>query len=235
MARILDQGAVPTRFLFETDFATPADVRAMEREEVAPEPVITLGEHKAALAAAEAAAFERGLAQAQEQAQSVQQMESQLAQQRREDVLRDVLAKLDGALAQQEKRAVRLGLMAAHKFCQKLIAREPLGEVKAVLADCLAPLRKTPSMVIEVPLADSAALEEELDALMTRGGFEGRIKVVGSETAQRGDFRIEWPEGGIIREQSALARQLDEVMETYFAAKQAGAAGLTRETDEVRA
>lgn len=212
-------GRAPTRFLFDRDFAAPAAAPEREEDLVPLEPTITVAEHERLLREAEQRAHERGKAEAG--AMLAEDGTRQLAAEaaRLADGAAALLGQLDSELAAVEKDSVGLAFMIARRFAANLIAREPLGEVVALISESLGPLRRAPHVVIRVSERDSDRLKELVDGIAYEKGFEGRIVILGEPDVERGDCRIEWADGGLMRDRKALEKQIEASMRRYFAGR----------------
>ncbi|WP_208984393.1 FliH/SctL family protein [Stappia sp. TSB10GB4] len=227
------------RFLFDRNFAAIELPDEEEVEEIVEpaEPTITLSEHKALLAIAEQAAFQRGRAEALGEQQ--QSEEGRLADEagRLAESVSALIGQLDVEQARHEKDAVALAFLVARRICAHLIAREPLGEIIALISECLGPLRRAPHLVIRVREGDMAELKRRLDPLVAEKGFDGRLVLLGEPDIAAGDCRIEWADGGIVRDRKAIERQVDQAAKRYFEGRRAGKghkAALNQETAEGR-
>ncbi|MBA4611259.1 flagellar assembly protein FliH [Stappia taiwanensis] len=224
MTRLSGTQMKANRFLFDRNFAAielPSD--EPEEVEAAPEiPMIPLAEHEARLAAAEQAAYERGRAEVLAARQQTEQ--GRLADEARHlaDEICGLSAQLDRDQARQEKDAVALAFLVARRICGHLIAREPLGEVVALISECLGPLRRAPHLVIRVREGDLAQLKAEVEPLVNEKGFEGRVVFLGEPELAAGDCRIEWADGGIVRDRRAIEKQVDQAARRYFEGRRAG-------------
>lgn len=224
-----------SRFLFDRNFAA-IDV-APEPDEVedpaVPEvPMMPVADHEALLAAAEQAAYERGRASlALEQQQTD---EGRLAEETRRlsDDISALIGQLDTDQARQEKDAVALSFLVARRICAHLIAREPLGEIVALISECLGPLRRAPHLVIRVRAGDLEALKAKVDPLVSEKGFEGRVVFLGEPDLGAGDCRIEWADGGIVRDRRAIEKQVDQAARRYFEGRRSAARPGSPETQE---
>lgn len=227
------------RFLFDRNFAA-IDVPQEEEVEEVVEPVvptIPLSEHHALVAAAEQAAYERGRAEAAVDRQ--QSDEGRFADEagRLAETVSALIGQLDTEQARHEKDAVALAFLVARRLCAHLIAREPLGEIVALISECLGPLRRAPHLVIRVRDSDLAALKERVDPLVAEKGFEGRLVFLGEPDINAGDCRIEWADGGIVRDRKAIEKQVDQAARRYFESRRAGKgqqASLNQEPAEER-
>ncbi|KZL18011.1 flagellar assembly protein H [Pseudovibrio axinellae] len=220
MVTVMPQGAVRQRFLFDTNSIDEIEPASSVEEAPAPEPMISVAEHKKLLKAAEKAAFASGEAKAKkalgEQHQAAAQKELLALRERLEVALED----LETQMRAQEQNLVSMCFLIARRLCSHLIAREPLAEVVALLSECLTPLRKIPQILIEVPADDTGALEGMVASLVLKSSFEGKVHVVKSDNMTRGDCRIEWPDGGIIRDRRKTVEQIEMAIKSHFEARE---------------
>jgi len=200
------------KYLFDEDFASGE------------KPTITMVEHERRRADAESQAYRSGFTAGEEQAQqeAAQRIAAALA------VIADGLARLDAALTSIEKRleteAVEVAVAVAAKLAPALIAREPYAEISALATECFHHLVSTPHVAVRVgaDLYDTA--KEKMEEIAHTRGFEGRLAVMSDESLAPGDCRIEWADGGVIRDQSATASAIDEMVGRYISARNAPAA-----------
>ncbi len=215
----------PSRFLFNTDFSAPEISReAPSAAPAEPEvPMLPLTEHEKLVRAAEERAFERGLAKGRADAAETAETRLSTETANLAHEIATLIDRLDIEQARHEKNAVALSFLAARRICAHLIAREPLGEIVALISDCLGPLRRAPHLVIRVRETDVEALKARLDPLVHEKGFEGRLVILGEPDLERGDCRIEWADGGLVRDRKTIERQIDQAAKRYFEAKRASA------------
>ncbi len=223
MVTVMPQGAERRRFLFDTKALDEAEAARAAQEANLSEPTIGLAEHQQLLKAAEEAAFARGEMQARREIAEQQKLSAQEELTALRTQLESALGDLDNQLRAQERNMVGMCFLIARRLCSHLIAREPLAEVVALLSECLAPLRRIPQILIEVPAEDSGALEDMVDHLVLNSSFEGKVHVVKSESMSRGDCRIEWPDGGIIRDRRKTVEHIEEVIKSHFDARERAA------------
>lgn len=219
MVTVMPQGAVRQRFMFNTKSVDEHEGTVGVEDAPPPVPTITVSEHRQLLKVAEDAAFARGEVQARQaiaEQQTASAHEELIALR---EGLEAALGEFETQLRAQERNLVSMCFMIARRLCAHLLAREPLAEVVALLSECLAPLRKIPQILIEVPAKDSHALEDMVEHLVMNNSFEGKIRVLRSETMSRGDCRIEWPEGGLIRDRRKTVEHIEEVIQSHFDAR----------------
>ena len=54
---------------------------------------------------------------------------------------------------------------------------------------------------------------------MANSGFAGRLVVLGDPDIRLGDGRLEWVEGGLVRDINAISKQIDSKISAYLAAR----------------
>lgn len=213
------------KFLFDIDFANGGDGPAAE-------PAITLTEHAAKLAEAEAEAERKGYAAAQNDA-SVE------SGRRMADALERIAAGLrlaNDALHAIETRleceAVEVAVAVARKLAPALVAREPFAEISALAGDCFRQLIAAPHIAVRVNDALYATAKDKLEDIVRANSFDGRLVVLAEPDVAIGDCRIEWADGGINRDSAAAAAAIDAAVAAYINARRSSAAEeLTRRPD----
>lgn len=218
--------AAPARYLFDTDFSRP--VAAPAPAEPA-RPTIELDQHLAELVALEervrAEAYEDGrqdgfvAGRNDAEARAAERLADEAAA--LANAARTLLGALDADRLAIEHAAVELALAAARRLAATLIEREPLAEIRALLTDCLGPLRKAPHLVVRLAASDAEALKTHVDRIARETGFEGRIVILGEDDVGRGDCRIEWADGGILRDTARLDAEIDAAIGRWFHARAA--------------
>jgi flagellar assembly protein FliH len=205
------------KFLFDLDFGA-GEAAEKARQTVA------LADHEAALVEARAAAYGEGFAAAGAQAIADAQRRSAAALESIAAAI-DRLARGLGAVeARLEAEAVEVAVAAARKLAPALIAREPLAELAALATECFTNLVATPHVAVRVSEAVYAEARERLEAIVKARGFAGRLVVLADPDMQPGDCRIEWADGGVIRDQAITASAVDEMVGRYISARTAPAA-----------
>ena len=200
------------KYMFDEDFAVGGEKLT-----------ITLVEHERRRADAESQAHRQGFAAGEQQAQqeTTQRIAAALA------VIADGLARLGGALTAIETRleteAVEVAVAVAAKLAPALIAREPFAEVSALATECFHHLVSTPHIVVRVGPDIHELAKEKIEEVARARGFEGRLVIVGDETLASGDCRIEWADGGVVRDQAATASAINEMVSRYISARSAPA------------
>lgn len=220
--------AAPARFLFDNDFGKPEPTVPVAPPEP-PRPTIDLDQHLAEMVQLEERVRAEAFAEGREEGFASGRLDAEVrAAERLADAAsalvgtaRSLLAALDAERLAVETRAVDLAVVAARALAAHLIDREPLVEIRALLGECLGPLRKAPHLVVRLDGRDAAALEPEIKRIARETGFDGRIVILGEDEMARGDCRIEWADGGILRDREALAAEIDATVTRWIDARRA--------------
>ena len=200
------------KYLFDVDFA------AGEK------PTITMVEHERRRADAESQAYRQGFNAGEQQAhqEATKRMADALS------VIADGLGRLDSALTALETRleteAVEVAVAVAAKLAPALIAREPFAEIAALATECFHHLVSTPLVTVRIAADIHETAKGQIEEIARSNGFDGRLTVISDESLAPGDCRIEWADGGIIRESTATASAIDETVARYITARNMPAA-----------
>jgi flagellar assembly protein FliH len=200
----------PAKFLFDTDFSAPD--RSRERPSAA--------EVAEKVAAAEARAYRNGYDAAQREAKAESDRRAALALEEIGVAIRAIAAGFSGIEARMETEAVEVAVATARKLCSELIAREPLGEITALVADCFSHLVSTPHLVVRINDSLYDVARETIERLAARSGFEGRLVILAEPGIATGDCRIEWADGGVVLERAAIDAKINELVGRYLASRQ---------------
>ena len=197
------------KYLFDEDFASGE------------KPTITMVEHERRRVDAESQAYRKGFTAGEAQAQqdAAQRTAAALA------VIGEGLARLDGGLTTIETRleteAVEVAVSVAAKLAPALTAREPFAEIAALATECFHQLVTTPNVAVRVGPAIFEIAKTKIEEIAQGRGFEGRLAVISDEKLTAGDCRIEWTDGGVVRDQAATSSAIDEMVNRYISARNA--------------
>jgi flagellar assembly protein FliH len=214
------------KFTFDNDFDRPA--KSVAKPEVvaepAPPPPPTFSE--AELADAVAAARKTALAEgvAQGRAETVADIERRTAA-----GLTAIGAHL-GAIDNQVRavadgltqNTVELSVAIARQLFPALLRRNGAGEIEALLTQCLETLRTEPAFTIRVPAEQVDVLSERVQTVGAGRGYQGRLTVLGDEDLKLGDCKIEWAQGGMIRDRDQIWSAIETAIEHALASADTG-------------
>ncbi len=123
--------------------------------------------------------------------------------------------------------AVDLAAAIANKLAMSLIEAQPVGEIEALVRECLATLDGVPHLVIGCHAELADAVRDVAMRHMETAGFTGRLVVMGDPEIAIGDCRLEWVDGGLVRDRAATGAEIDRRVAAFLAAR-----GIQREGAE---
>jgi flagellar assembly protein FliH len=206
--------AAKSKFLFDQDFAPGAG--AAEKPVAPSEHAIKLGE-------AESKGFRDGFAAAETEGTAVAARRTAVALEQIGDAL-DRLARGLAAIEQRlETEAVELAVAIARKVAPELVLREPFAEIAALATECFKQLAAAPHVVVRVNDALHEIARLRLDEIARTRGFEGRLVVVAEPEIAMGDCKIEWADGGIVRNAAKTDTAIGNAIQRYLGARQTAA------------
>lgn len=198
------------KFLFDEDFGAP------KAPPTPAEPAVPLTEHRAALRQAEEAAFLRGVAEGRRQSEADEAARLAASMQRLALHFGEAAGRFVEIAARTEQQAAALAFALARKLAGALLDKHPLAPVEALARSVFAHLRATPHAVVRVNAGLVEAVKPRLDAIAREAGFAGTIVVLGEPDIAIGDARVEWADGGAVREAAALEAVLDDAVRRHL-------------------
>jgi len=201
--------AAPAKFLFDMDFSAPD-----KRERAA-----TPSEIAQKIAAAEARAYRDGYDAALREARVESDRRSALAMEEIGIAMKGIAARYGTIETRMETEAVDVAIAVARKLCSELIAREPLGEITALVSDCFAQLVSTPHLVVRINDSLYETAHERVDRLAKQSGFAGRLVILAEPEVETGDCRNGWADGRVGLERAAIEAKINELVERYVASR----------------
>lgn len=194
---------IKAKFLFDRSFDEP-----LADQEIRPLPGFSAADVEAAR--------QQGLAEGRklggEAARGAFEKEMLEAMRAVESGLAEVMRQQGAGIAALRETAARLGLAVGRKLSANFARMAPAAEVEAVILRCIDEQRDEPRLVVRASDAVIEALRPGVDAFAARGGYEGQIVLLPDEGAGPGDCRIEWADGGAVRDENALAERIAEIV-----------------------
>jgi flagellar assembly protein FliH len=206
--------AAPAKFLFDMDFGAPDKAR---------EKPATAAEIAQKVASAEARAYRDGYDAAQREAKAESDRRTALALEEIGITIRGIATRFSSIETRMETEAVDVAVAVARKLCNELISGEPLAEIIALVSDCFSHLVSTPHLVVRINDQLYEAAREKIERQAAQSGFEGRLVILAEPEIATGDCRIEWADGGVVLERTAIEAKINELVGRYMASRdQAG-------------
>jgi flagellar assembly protein FliH len=205
------------KFLFDVPFDGSRPKVERNYAPKAPPPKFSAEE----VEAAKAAAFAEGEAAGREAAHGEHQRNLELALHNIGQQLGAIAVGQHNAQVVASTEATELAVAIARKLAGRLIERQPLDQVEALVLRCMDDMRDEPRLVIRAAEPVVQQLDAKLDQLVAQSGFGGKVALVPDETMALTDCRINWADGSAERRQTALEQEVDQAVERYLAGLQA--------------
>lgn len=200
--------AAPAKFTFGLDLSRREDRNAVSEAAMA-----------TMMADSRTAGYAEGFAAGEQSvsaraAKQLTQAAAQLA-----DQVAVMAASLDDARNETLSDAVALSVSIARKLAGALMAAQPTAEIEALITECLASLDGVPHLVIRCSPDLAEPVREIAQARIATSGYSGRLVVMGDPDIGLGDGRIEWVDGGLVRDMASLSDQIDSRIAAFLAAR----------------
>jgi len=209
--------ASKAKFLFDVPFDGTRPKVERNYAPKAPPPKFSAEE----VEAAKAAAFAEGEAAGRQAAYGEHQQNLETALRSIAQQLRAVAVGQEQARIAASAEATELAVAIARKLAGRLIERQPLDQVEALVLRCMDDMRDEPRLVIRAAEPVVQQLDAKIDQLVAQSGFGGKVALVPDETMALTDCRINWADGSAERRQTALEQEVDQAVERYLAGLQA--------------
>ncbi|HEY8578152.1 MAG TPA: hypothetical protein VIL88_17635 [Devosia sp.] len=131
----------------------------------------------------------------------------------------EMAAAFDDATAELRREAVELAASIGRKLALHLLARYPTVELDALIGECMQSLSGVPHLVVRCNPAIADAIRDIATAHMQTSGFAGRLVVMGEPDLRLGDGRLEWVDGGLVRDIGAVSKDIDNKISAYLSAR----------------
>jgi len=200
------------KYLFDLDFGPSS----------APKPS-SPAEILAQIEEAERKGFRDGFAAAEKEGIAATERRTAVAFEQIGGAIQQLAGSLAATQLKLETEAVELALAIARKLSPELILREPFAEIAALATECLKQLTAAPHVVVRVNDALHETARERLEEIAQSRGFEGRLVVVAEPEIAVGDCRIEWADGGVVRDQAKTDLAIGDAIGRYLGARQSAA------------
>ena len=201
--------ATPAKFTFDLDLG-----RREEHNRLLSESAVA-----SILADARTAAFAEGFAAGEQGATAKAAKQLSAGATALGERVAAIAASLDDNRKSTLAEAVELAASIARKLASSLIAEHPTAEIEALVAECLASLENVPHLVIRCHTELADAVREIATDRIATSGFSGRLVVMGDPEIAVGDCRLEWVDGGLVRDQATLGIEIDRRIAAFLAAR----------------
>ena len=198
------------KYLFDQDFAPGAKVA---------EKAVAAAEHALMLSEAENNGFRNGFEAAEQEATVVAARRTAAAFERVADTIEQFARTIFAAEQRIEAEAIELAVAIAKKLVPELVVREPFGEIAALVTECFRQLASSPHIIVRVNDALHVTARDRLAEIARTRGFEGRLVVIAEPEIALGDCKIEWADGGVVRDQGKIDAAISTAIGRYLGAR----------------
>jgi flagellar assembly protein FliH len=203
------------KFIFQREFpATPDRMVPLETKE----PTITVSQHESLMAIAVASARDTAFVMGKQEAESEQTARLAEAMEQVGRMLDLLRMDLDSIQASASHEAIHFAHAFGQRLAGKLLDAVPLTLIEQTARAIFDDLRGQPHVAVRLAPDLVDAARERLAAIAREKGFEGRLIVMGEPEIPPGDVRIEWADGGIIRDRAQTEQTVAAGVERALAA-----------------
>jgi flagellar assembly protein FliH len=198
-----------SKFLFDTDFAAGDESSRLAPRPDAPR--FTANDLEEAKAAAHAEGVAAGRAAAEQDiARRIADACAVLGT-KVDQLMKETAAQRDV----QTREAVTAAVEIARRLLPNLGKREAIGEIEALIRECLSRLHDEPRLVVRVADELLDPVRQRIDQVAASAGYTGRIILFADAALKPGDARVEWADGGAERDSAAIWRDIDSAIQRF--------------------
>jgi flagellar assembly protein FliH len=198
----------PSKFMFDIDFAAPKAANT-----------VPLADHQVMLEEARTRGYRDGFSEGQREAASESARRLAIAMEDISRTLERLSRGLSGVEQRVEAEAIEVAVATGRKLATGLVAREPFAEIQALAIACFRDLVAAPHVVVRINDALYTEAQTKLAEISRQVGFDGRLLVLAEPDIAVGDCRIEWADGGMIRDQAAADTLIGETVRRFVEAR----------------
>lgn len=163
-----------------------------------------------------AAAYEQGMADARAELENKSEDTQANLLQKLLATTQTLMSTADQNARASQQTATEIAHKIAMTLAPAMIKREPVAEIKAVIADCLQHLHREPHLAIRV---SESALEEArpyVEKMAQESGIEERVLLLADPSLGASDCKVEWSEGGVSRSQNEIEEEITLIISRYL-------------------
>ena len=213
------------KFMFDRsfDFDDPfnEEIEVIEEAEEEPETIIpTFSEKEVEIARNEG--FEKGKVEALKEAAKA--IENQIF-----DVTKVISGQLNELMTNQSlansdifRDSIRVSRAITGKTFPSINAEKGFQEIESLLHHVLGEVLGEPRVKIQIHPTLTEQLSKCINQISENTHFEGQVLVFANEAVEQGDCEIEWSSGGAVRNLKDIMLEIDSIINTKLAIKDAG-------------
>ena len=128
----------------------------------------------------------------------------------------EVLDRQSTSDAELRQEAAQFAVAMVRRLQPELARQHGLGEIEAVIRDCMSGLLGEPRLIVRIPATQADALAPRIVQMAEELGFEGRLDIKPDSRLGAGDCRLQWAEGGAERIAATVMDTVDAAMARLF-------------------
>jgi len=202
--------AEPAKYMFDQEFDAPHKIVGTG-DRTRP-----VAYSRAEIEAIRAEAYSQGFNQGRTEADGEQQRAIADALSSIAAAVPQITGKLEAERARLETEATTLAVTLARKLAPALMARTPLAEFEALIGEVLTHLADQPHVAVRINDELIEEIRAHADTIAAEKGFTGKLILLGEPGMAKTDCRIEWADGGVVRDAGTLSQEIDAIIERHL-------------------
>lgn len=126
--------------------------------------------------------------------------------------LGELLANAAEASEHAARDAVAVAAVIARKLLPRLYRERACSELEELITRVLAGIGDQPKATVRIAPALVDELAPLIEASIAARSHDQRLTILGDPAIQEGDCRIDWPGGGVIRDEGLLWHEIDALL-----------------------
>jgi flagellar assembly protein FliH len=184
-----------------------------------------MSQHLADISEAEQRAFETGHKEGRHEALEEQPARLAAAMEKLGVQVSLEIARSEARSLAQEIGAIELALELARKLAGRAIDRYPVSAVESAVQECFTEARTAPHIAVRVHDSLVEDVKTHLGKLAADRGFAGKLVILGEPEIAPGDVRLEWADGGVVRERAAIDQAVEKTIHDHIASVETSTQG----------
>jgi len=137
--------------------------------------------------------------------------------------LEQLLPDLFNSLREIRESSTQIGISVAAAMARKLLpdmaSRNALGEFERMIGEVLERISEEPRLTIRVNAEMAEEIKGKVERMLADKGFNGNAVVTVDDAMPTGDCRLEWANGGAIRDHASLWKEIDDIIAANLGAE----------------
>ena len=132
------------------------------------------------------------------------------------DTMLLVSQSMNKELARIEAESIRMAATLAKLYADALIDKDPTPVIADAVRKCAAMANSTPALTISISPQSPNKVRETISNAILEAGYSGQISIREEKGLKSGDIRVDWPEGGFLRDQTRIDTIIRTMLEVQL-------------------